>query len=107
MRAELLQQVHAARKASQEATDACKGYKLKLGAAKSVVSLTKGNLDETTTKIGVLRGQLSQAQTEVEGLEQRNMQLSEEVDALKSELYNEIRMKVRSGSRGFECCCVG
>lgn len=93
MRAELVQEVRNARKASEEAMDAVKSYKLKLGAAKSVVSLTKGSLDETTSKIGSLRAQLSQGQTEIEELERQNKELTDELSAVKMQLETEIRMK--------------
>lgn len=93
-RGDLLKQIHTAQEASEQAAEACKAYKLKLGAAKSVVSLTKGSLDETTAKIGALRGQLAQAQGETQDLERHNKELAEDLATAHARLATEMRMKV-------------
>jgi len=94
LKADLLKDIDRANNRASDADSEAVGLKMKLAAAKSVVALTKSNLDESSSQASEMREALRRAKADIQRLEQSNTALHEKMAALASELKMEVQMKV-------------
>jgi hypothetical protein len=96
----LADQIQEAAARASAAESQVKSYKMKLGAAKSLIAATKSNLDDYANQTSRLRDDLSKAQDEIVAAEGRNESVLEEMDALKTRLEMEVQLKVCDPAEG-------
>ena len=95
LKEKMTNEIDQADQKAREAETEAKSLFIKLAAAKSVVTMTKSSLDESSSQSTEMRAALRRAQEDITKSEQETKVLQEKIETLTSSLNLEVQMKVR------------